>query len=161
MDLDREALIKEAHQTQRIIVAAVFQQVALPILLELDLSMAQLKGIVILATSKNCTVSQVAEQLQIGRSAASLLMDRMVVDGLVERREDPEDRRRTLLGLSQRGEELVTRLRQGRAERNPLPAWLANVNDHDLQALVQGLRALAKEASAATGTADLRSEEET
>jgi DNA-binding MarR family transcriptional regulator len=154
MDLDREALIKEAQQAQRTIVASVMQQVALPFWLELDISMAQLKGLLTLATHSNSTVSQFAEMLRIGRSAASLLIDRLVQDGLVERAEDTEDRRRAVLRLSRRGEELVTHVRQGRAERNPLPAWLANLSDQDLMALVQGLRALAAEAYAATGEID-------
>jgi DNA-binding MarR family transcriptional regulator len=151
MDLDREALIKEAQQTQRIIMTSVRWEMALPSWLELDISMAQLKGLLIVAASKSCTVGHVAERLRTGRSAASLLVDRMVQDGLVERAEDTEDRRRAVLRLSQRGEELVARLRRDRAERDPLPAWLAKLSDQDLVALVQGLHALAAEAYAATG----------
>ncbi len=154
MDLDREKLIKQAQQAQRIVLASVMQEVALPTLLDLDISMAQLKGLVALERLHMSTVSQLAERLRIGRSAASLLADRLVVDGLVERAEDTEDRRRTVLRLSQRGEALLTQLRQGRAERNPLPTWLAKLNDHDLVALVQGLQALAAEAFAATGVSD-------
>ena len=151
MERDREALIQEAQRAQRIVVAAIMQQVSLPTFLDLDISMAQLKGMFVLASGGTSTVGQLAEGLRIGRSAASLLVDRMVQDGLVERTEDSEDRRRTTLRLSRRGEELISRLRQGREERNPLPAWLAKLSDQDLRALVQGLRALAAEAHAATG----------
>jgi DNA-binding MarR family transcriptional regulator len=154
MDLDRETLIKQAQSAQRLVLAAVMQEVALPTLLGLDLSMAQFKGVVALARRPRSTVSQFGEDLGIGRSAASLLADRLVIDGLVERAEDSEDRRRTVLWLSQRGEALVTQLRQGRAERNPLPTWLAKLHDQDLVALVQGLQALAVEACAATGVSD-------
>jgi DNA-binding MarR family transcriptional regulator len=151
MEHDRETLIQEAQRTQRIVVSAIMQQVSLPSFLDLDISMAQLKGMFILASSGTSTVSQLADRLRIGRSAASLLVDRMVADGLVERTEDSEDRRRTMLRLSRRGEELIARLRQGREERNPLPAWLAKLSDQDLRALVQGLRALAAVAHEATG----------
>ncbi|SRR6266487_1953933 len=160
MDLDREKLIKQAQQAQRTVLASVLQEAALPILLDLNISMAQLKGLVALGRSHTSTVSELAEQLRIGRSAASLLADRLVVDGLVERAEDTEDRRRTILRLSQRGEALLTQLRQGRAERNPLPTWLAKLGDHDLVALVQGLQALAAEALAATGVRDPWPEQE-
>lgn len=160
MDLDREKLIKQAQQAQRIVLASVLQEAALPTLLDLNISMAQLKGLVALGRSHTSTVSELAEQLRIGRSAASLLADRLVVDGLVERAEDTEDRRRTVLRLSQRGEALLTQLRQGRAERNPLPTWLAKLGDHDLVALVQGLQALAAEALAATGVSDPWPEQE-
>jgi DNA-binding MarR family transcriptional regulator len=154
MDLDREALIKKAQQAQRIVIASVMQVVALPTFLELDISMAQLKGLVALAPNRTSTISQFAEKLRIGRSSASLLVDRMVADGLVERAEDTEDRRRAVIRLSRRGEELITHLRQGRTERNPLPTWLANLSDQDLLALVQGLQALAAEAYAATRAID-------
>jgi MarR family transcriptional regulator, organic hydroperoxide resistance regulator len=151
MERDREALIQEAQRAQRIVVAAMMQQVSLPTFLDLDISMAQLKGMFVLASGGTSTVGQLAEGLRIGRSAASLLVDRMVQDGLVERTEDSEDRRRTMIRLSRRGEDLISRLRQGREERNPLPAWLAKLSDQDLRALVQGLRALAAEAHVATG----------
>ena len=159
-ELDREALIKEAQQAQRLVIASVMQEVALPSWLGLDISMAQLKGLLALAPNRTSTISQLAELLRIGRSATSLLVDRMVQDGLVERAEDTEDRRRTVIRLSRRGEALITRLRQGRAERNPLPTWLANLSDQDLLALVQGLRALAAEAQAATGAIDPWQEQE-
>src|SRR6266496_3926770 len=103
MDLDREALIKKAQQAQRIVMASVMQAVALPTFLELDISMAQLKGLVALAPNRTSTIGQFAERLRIGRSSASLLVDRMVADGLVERAEDTEDRRRAVIRLSRRG----------------------------------------------------------
>lgn len=151
MDLDRETLIKQVQQAQRFVMASIMHEAALPSLLELDISMAQLRGLAALAPYGKSTVSQVAERLRIGRSAASLLIDRLVTDGLVERAEDTEDRRRAVIRLSRRGEELITRLRQGRAERNPLPGWLAQLSDRDLLALAQGMQALAVQAHAATG----------
>ncbi|QBD74629.1 MarR family transcriptional regulator [Ktedonosporobacter rubrisoli] len=152
MDLNREELIKRAQQAQKIIVGSFVREMALPSFLELDISMAQLKGLTVLSHHGKITVSQLAEQLQVGRSAASLLADRLVAEGLVERAEDSEDRRRTVLQLSQRGEELVAQLRRGRETRDPLPGWLSKMSDQDLLALVQGTEALAAEASATTGS---------
>jgi DNA-binding MarR family transcriptional regulator len=155
MTHDRDALIEVAHQQQRLVLALLLQEVALPTLLELDLSMAQLKGLLALAPHRVRTMRQVAESLHIGHSAASLLMDRLVNDGLVERAEDPDDRRRTMVRLSPRGEALLTHIREDKAARNPLPIWLSRLSDQDLLALVQGLRALAKEAQAAPHAGDL------
>src|SRR5579863_5792540 len=129
MDSDRETLIEEAQHAQRIVIASVMQEMSLLSLLELDISMAQLKGLFAIARKKQSTISQFAELLRIGRSAASLLVDRLVQDGLVERAEDTEDRRRMVVCLSSRGEELIARLRQDRAEHNPLPIWLANLSE--------------------------------
>ncbi len=155
MDIDREALIQEARHLQKIVVALIMQEMAQPSWLELDISMAQLKGLFVLTHLKQCTIGEFADALDIGRSSASLQVDRMVQDGLVERTEDTEDRRRAMIRLSPHGMELTVQLRQGREERSPLPAWLTKLSDSDLQALVQGLRALATEAQAATGASEL------
>lgn len=151
MSTDREALLKEVLQMQRIVIASIIQEATLPRWLELHISMAQLKGMFVLSHLKQSTISEFAETLHIGRSAASLLVDRMVQDGLVERTEDAEDRRRMMIRLSPRGVEMVDRLRQEKAERGLLPVWLEKLSTSDLQALAQGLRALAAVAQAATG----------
>lgn len=150
MSSDREALLREAEYLQRIMVSSLMQEVTLPHWLGLNITMAQLKGMFALAHLKQSTISEFAEILHIGRSAASLLVDRMVQDGLVERTEDPEDRRRMMIRLGPSGAELVARLRQEITERSPLPAWLERLSTSDLQALVQGLRALTAQAQATT-----------
>jgi DNA-binding MarR family transcriptional regulator len=154
MDSDRETLLEEALNEQRIIMALIKQEVAFPIFLDLDISMAQFKGLLTLAHHPRGTVGQFADTLHIGRSAASLLVDRLVQDGLAERAEDTVDRRKMVLCLSPRGEELVAMFHQGRAERDPLPAWLEKLGEDDLGALVQGLRALASIAQDAMGVID-------
>jgi DNA-binding MarR family transcriptional regulator len=65
----------------------------------------------------------------------------------VDRREDPEDRRRVLLSLSRAGQRLVTELREGNYQ--PMRRWMAAMSPDDLAALKRGLRALADTASAA------------
>ncbi len=152
MSTDREALVKEALHMQRIVFGTIFQQRAtLPHWLELHISMAQLKGMFVLSHLKQSTISEFAETLHIGRSSASLLADRMVQDGLVERTEGTEDRRRALIRLSPQGNALLDQLRQ-EEQNGLLPAWLERMSISDLQALVQGLRALAAVAQAATPT---------
>ncbi len=109
--------------------------------LHLDLTITQLKGLFLLADSGALIVGRVAELLGIGRPAASILVDGLVQLGLVERAEDPADRRRTIVRLSARGRELVLQLQQG--ERRVMRALLDRLADDDLAALVKGLRALA------------------
>jgi DNA-binding MarR family transcriptional regulator len=53
------------------------------------------------------TIGQVAEALQIRHHSASLLVDRTVKRGLLERREDPDDRRRALLRLLPEGQRIL------------------------------------------------------
>src|SRR5689334_10858971 len=89
---------------------------------QLHLTIGQIKMLMTLAGKSELTVSQLAERLKIGKPAASLLIDQPVRLGLVRRTEDANDRRRTLVTLTDAGADLVTRLRQGNLEQ--LAAWL-------------------------------------
>jgi DNA-binding MarR family transcriptional regulator len=113
---------------------------------QLDLTMGQVKMLMVLAAKPDQTVSQLAERLKIGKPATSLLIDRPVRLGLVRRTEDANDRRRTLVALTDAGTELVTRLRQGNLDQ--LAAWLQTMEPTDLAALRRGLEALAAIAAA-------------
>src|SRR5579884_3756273 len=53
------------------------------------------------------TVGDLANALQIRQSSASLLVDRCVKRGLIDRREDPEDRRRVVLTLTKMGQAIL------------------------------------------------------
>jgi len=141
--ISRDQLIDNALQAQKQIMQAM-HAAAEPAWLQLDLTMAQLKGLFALADGP-MTIGQLADALGSGKPAASILVERLVQLGLVERAEDALDRRRTIARVTARGEELVARLRQGGRER--LRTWLSRLGDDDLAALVQGLRALAAAAA--------------
>ncbi|MBI2861561.1 MAG: MarR family transcriptional regulator [Chloroflexi bacterium] len=141
----RELLIDEVFRSQRSILIEM-EDAATPLWLHLDLTIAQLKGLFMLAAMGPMTVGQVADTLRIGKPAASILVDRLVQTRLVGRAEDASDRRRTIIRLTIEGEELVILLRQGKRER--LQDALEKMSDKDLEALVQGLRALVSSISA-------------
>ena len=107
---------------------------------DLDLSMAQLKTLLMLHTSGVLPIGQIAESLGVGQPTASHLVDRLVQAQLVVRAEDPLDRRRTLAQLSVQGQDLAERLQQIRAV--PLRRWLAQLDDAALAALHEGMQAL-------------------
>jgi DNA-binding MarR family transcriptional regulator len=142
--LDRQLLVDEIMHSQKCIASAMHAS-AEPLWLHLDLTMAQLKGLFVLADNPT-TIGQVAAALAIGKPAASILVDRLVQLELAERIEDPLDRRRTIARLTASGQELAARLREGGRDR--IRAWLERLSDEDLAALVQGLRALAAAATA-------------
>ncbi|HEU5430927.1 MAG TPA: winged helix DNA-binding protein, partial [Thermomicrobiales bacterium] len=77
----------------------------------------------------------------IAQPTASLLVERLTRLGLVERSDDPDDRRRTLVQPTPAGERFLTSWRGDVHER--LAARLAHLSDDDLVALIRGLRALA------------------
>jgi DNA-binding MarR family transcriptional regulator len=110
----------------------------------LELTLAQVKVLFTLALEESVAIGKIAEHLGIGQPTASHLVDRLVQSGLAERVENPSDRRYTLAQLTIAGRELIQRLRQGRLER--LQGWLSQLNQEDLAALCQGLRALLRAA---------------
>src|SRR6185312_3333579 len=108
--------------------------------LDLDLSMAQVKALFVLMQRQPVPIGALADCLGVGMSGGSHLVDRLVQDELVERSEDPDNRRRTLIRLTPAAEALVTRLQQGRVEQ--LRRCLRRMEQDDLQMLLTGLRAL-------------------
>ena len=113
---------------------------------KLDLTMGQLKAIMILAGNQRVTISQLADMLKIGKPSASILVDRLVHLNHVRRTEDENDRRNTILTLTDEGSQLATQLRQGSLER--MTQWFAAMAPDDLAALQRGLEALAEVAEA-------------
>jgi len=78
------------------------------------LSMAQFGLLMQLHHKGACGMSEVSERFDITPAAASQLVDKLVQSGLVQREEDPNDRRAKLLNLTEKGRELV---QQGHIER--------------------------------------------
>lgn len=118
----------------------------------LELTLAQVKVLFTLAIEDQMAIGKIAEHLGIGQPTASHLVDRLVQAGLAERVENPSDRRYTLAQLTIAGKELIQRLRQGRLDR--MQGWLTRLNQEDLAALCQGLKALLR----ATQTEDSQGE---
>ncbi len=115
---------------------------------DLDISMQQLRAIYLLRDEEVATVGRLAELFGVAMPAASVLADRLVKAGYVERNEDTADRRRVLLSLTRAGIQLVTDLREG--SHSHLRRWMSQLSPEDLSALTRGWRALAEVASRRT-----------
>jgi DNA-binding MarR family transcriptional regulator len=83
-------------------------------------------------------VGELSFGLSITPPAATKTVDRLVAKGLVERREDPDDRRQHLLTLTEAGQALLDRVKREQAER--LGAVLGRMEEAERKALVRGLR---------------------
>jgi DNA-binding MarR family transcriptional regulator len=112
---------------------------------DIDISMQQLRAMYFLRDEEEASVGRLAELFGIGLPGASLLADRLVRAGYVERRGDPADRRRVLLSLTRVGVRLITDLREG--NHSLLRRWMSSLSPEDLAALTRGWRALADIAS--------------
>jgi MarR family transcriptional regulator, organic hydroperoxide resistance regulator len=109
-----------------------------------ELTLPQLRCLFLLSGQGPMPIGGVARELGIGLPSASSLVDRLVDQGLVQRREDPMDRRRTLASTTASGSALADQLRQGSVQT--LRGWLGALRREDLRALVQGLAAVVEAA---------------
>ena len=108
--------------------------------LDLEMSMWQLKAVILLSCSDHLTIGGVAKALGIAEPSASILVDKLEKQGLAARETDPADRRRTPVVVTDAGRQLVSRLRRVRDER--LNTWLSEIDDDNLDALLRGVTAL-------------------
>ncbi|MBZ5586934.1 MAG: MarR family transcriptional regulator [Acidobacteriia bacterium] len=82
----------------------------LAIMAETGLTLPQILTLYTLHDNGPRCVSSVAQVLHLSQPATSQLLDRLVKERLVDRAEDPGDRRRKRLAITPRGVRLVTRL---------------------------------------------------
>lgn len=142
-ELEREAI--EQYRTMMRGLKATMGQAWM----QIDLTLPQMRTLFVLAEEGPLVIGQIAQRLGIGLSTGGHLVDRLVQAGLAERMEDTEDRRRTLARLSPKGEELLTRLLSGLQQ---LQVWLHEVDQDNLAAFLQGLKAINRVVNAKNGT---------
>jgi len=139
-------LIKETVLAYRHYWTALLES-AEPIWSELELTILQLKGLVLLEVRGELPVSGIASALDIARPSASVLVGQLVQMGIAMRAEDDKDRRRSLVYLTQEGKELIARLHRG--DEHFMEQLFARLNPDDLIALRRGLHALTEAICAA------------
>jgi DNA-binding MarR family transcriptional regulator len=137
----RQRLINETIQALvELILAHKFAD--MPHWMDFDLTVSQVKAVYLLAFRGPFTISELAGLLGVGNPAASILIQQLVQQGLVERKEDVQDRRRSLVSLTERGVDLIS----GRRDHREAKArrWLSMMSDDDLTGLLRGMSALAE-----------------
>jgi DNA-binding MarR family transcriptional regulator len=118
----------------------MMQSAAVAHWLMFELTFAQARALILLASKKALTVSQLAKLLDVGNPTASILVQKLVERGLVTRTEDNTDRRQTMVRLSEKGEEIGAGRRSEREKQ--WQRWLRQLSDEELSGLAHGLSAL-------------------
>lgn len=109
-----------------------------------ELTFAQARVLIVIAARKTQTLGELAALLDVGKATASVLVQRLVDRGLLERREDPRDRRRVEISLSEKGAEIGAGRRGAR--EGQWRSWLERMSEEELGDLARGLAALARAA---------------
>jgi DNA-binding MarR family transcriptional regulator len=81
---------------------------------EFELSFSQMKALHYVHGEENLSVKALGEQLGLSLAAMSRAADELVQRGLMDRTEDPADRRMKRLRLTNKGHELVLKMREVR-----------------------------------------------
>jgi DNA-binding MarR family transcriptional regulator len=115
-----------------------------PEFLGVDVTMSQAKCLYVAAVRPGIGMSALAEQLQVGLSAVSGLVDRLVDHGYLVRHEDPADRRQQQVSVTAAGAAALDRIRELNAEL--LRTLLQGLSVPELEAMRQGISALDREA---------------
>ena len=88
---------------------------------ETDLSFSQVNTLFRLFHHGSSSVNKLADHLGVTKAAVSQLLDPLIAADLVVRFENPEDRRRKLIELTEKGHSLVKKSMRARH------AWLADL----------------------------------
>ena len=78
--------------------------------LELNMSTPQLKTLLLISEEKEVRMRELARRLGGSFSNATVLVDRLVERGFVERLAEPQDRRVVLVRATEKGESLIEQL---------------------------------------------------
>jgi DNA-binding MarR family transcriptional regulator len=117
-----------------------------PDFLEIAVTMPQAKVLYVVGAAGELHMSELASRLGVGLSTVSGLVDRLVDQGLVDRRDDPADRRQVLLTLTAAGAAFLDRFRELNARQ--LRALLALLETEELEEVRRALDHLDRAAAA-------------
>jgi DNA-binding MarR family transcriptional regulator len=110
--------------------------------LDLDLTLPQLRALFVVRRRQPLTVSDLADALGQRLAAVSALVTRLVRAGLLQRSEDPNDRRRVRLELTDHAERLLAAVDDRSAAR--FAAILGRMSPQGRQALAMALDELVR-----------------
>lgn len=113
-----------------------------------QVDLMQFRGLVILASNGSMSLGQLADAAHIHLTRASRMCDRMVKLGLIDRADDPADRRQVVLNLTTAGQELVDVVMSARrAAISPVLTKMPRHRRNELISLLNEFTAAAGEPS--------------
>jgi DNA-binding MarR family transcriptional regulator len=140
-DEEAEAFVTALLTASRVLVGVSARSLAE---VESSVTVTQFRTLVVLESQGEVNLSGLAERLGVNASTALRMIDRLLVAGLVTRRDNPGSRREVLLGLSPVGRRLVRRVTSRR--RAELARVVAAMPASRRSELLAALRAFAEAA---------------
>jgi DNA-binding MarR family transcriptional regulator len=106
----------------------------------LDLTREQLRIVFLIHHHKKMSPGEAAEALGVSKANVTGVINRLVIRGLVSRRENPADRRSHILSLTEKGRNQVEQLQELHTEK--MAGVLGSMPDEAVAGLLKGLTAL-------------------
>ena len=106
MNNEREELINRINDTQRALARLFAQHYRSPLFTS-NLTLRQLKVIMLLSINGSASGQDLAHDLGVGLGTVTGIVDRLIAHGLVSRHEDPHDRRVRRVELTPAGTRLI------------------------------------------------------
>lgn len=113
--MKREEMIRESARTVQRDTERINRQLNSQILSELNknkLTPAQCRLLYILLDKSVCTVTEVARNLYVTPSAITAIADRLIRRKMIKRRRDCQDRRTVEISITDKGKDIIVRIRQ-------------------------------------------------
>ena len=104
---------------------------------KLDVPLAQLKSLFLIHIRGSINVRHLADDLGVTPGNVTSIVDRLVGQGLVKRRESPEDRRIVLLELTDKGRETINNIHE--TGMGHMKRILERMSPEDITALIRGV----------------------
>jgi MarR family transcriptional regulator, organic hydroperoxide resistance regulator len=134
--MDKKEVINEIMELQR-----RMSQVIIPYAIkswrELDVPLAQLKSLLIIAGKGETNFSTLAQDLGVTPGDVTGIIERLVAQGLVNRKSSPEDRRIIWLQATDKGRDLLANLMESQTRH--MVHILEYMTLEDLNSLLKGL----------------------
>ena len=106
-----------------------------------DMTLSQCNALIEIGRAGVLSVNQLADRLNLDKSTASRVSDKLVLDGQLLRQEDPNDRRYVVLQLTNRGTQTYANLEKRMTAY--FEEVMAGVDPSEREAMIKGLQTLA------------------
>jgi len=146
--MGKSQLIQEIVELERQ-VGRILGQHAQIIWIDSGLTLTQLRSLFLIANKGSTNFRKLAEALGVTPSNVTGIVDRLVEQGLVSRTQNPEDRREMTLQATDKGQALVSNLKEVGIKH--MTQILSVLSVEELSALAKGLSAFVRAAGSYKG----------
>ena len=136
---NKKQIIQQIHQ-MGFFISQNIEQGRLDSWIDLNLTMSQLKGLIYIEYQRSTCPRDLSRTLKMAKPNITSLVDFLVQEGLVSRKQNPEDRRLWILTTTPKGKKLLKNLRE--SVSSEISGYLMQLSLDQLHKLAEGISPL-------------------